>query len=76
MATINIGGQKNDKFYRYKMPDLIIKIEGKGNKTVLVNICAIAKALHRSPICMLKHDFCFEIYSIYLFIRYNKIFWL
>jgi len=52
MATINIGGQKNDKFYRYKMPDLVIKIEGKGMKTVLVNICAIAKALHRSPICM------------------------
>jgi translation initiation factor 5 len=54
MATINIGGQKNDRFYRYKMPDLAIKIEGKGKgmKTVLVNICAIAKALHRSPICM------------------------
>ena len=53
MAIVNISGQQNDIFYRYKMPKLEIKIERKGRsmKTVLVNICGIAKALHRPAIC-------------------------
>jgi translation initiation factor 2 beta subunit (eIF-2beta)/eIF-5 len=50
MATININRQTNDIFCRYQMPKLQIKIEGM--KTILVNMSAIGKALHRSPICM------------------------
>ncbi|TPX45568.1 hypothetical protein SeMB42_g00652 [Synchytrium endobioticum] len=51
MATINIGGNKNDKFHRYKMPRLVAKVEGKGNgiKTVLPNMADIAKSLDRPP---------------------------
>jgi hypothetical protein len=55
MASINIGGQQDDIFHRYKMPQLKTRIDRKGGgaKTVLVNIAAVGKALHRPPICML-----------------------
>eukprot|EP00486_Rosalina_sp_Unknown_P000353 CAMPEP_0201567062 /NCGR_PEP_ID=MMETSP0190_2-20130828/7334_1 /ASSEMBLY_ACC=CAM_ASM_000263 /TAXON_ID=37353 /ORGANISM="Rosalina sp." /LENGTH=418 /DNA_ID=CAMNT_0047986597 /DNA_START=42 /DNA_END=1298 /DNA_ORIENTATION=+ len=48
---INIGGDANDANYRYKMPPLTTKIEGRGNgiKTVLMNIPDVAKALHTEP---------------------------
>lgn len=51
MANININRDVADQFYRYKMPRLIAKVEGKGNgiKTVIVNMPEIAKALHRPP---------------------------
>ncbi|KAI8608087.1 domain found in IF2B/IF5-domain-containing protein [Chytriomyces sp. MP71] len=48
---INIRRDVTDQFYRYKMPKLISKIEGKGNgiKTVVPNMSDIAKALSRPP---------------------------
>ena len=53
MSNINISGLKpvDDPSYRYKMPKLIPKLEGRGNgsKTCLVNCKEIAQALHRSP---------------------------
>ncbi|XP_052196588.1 eukaryotic translation initiation factor 5-like [Diospyros lotus] len=50
MALQNIGASnKDDAFYRYKMPKMITKIEGRGNgiKTNIVNMVDIAKALAR-----------------------------
>ncbi|KAI0224874.1 eukaryotic translation initiation factor 5 [Massospora cicadina] len=49
MATVNIVRDNNDPFYRYKMPKLIAKVEGKGNgiKTVIPNMGEIAKSLSR-----------------------------
>nr|GMD82095.1 probable eukaryotic translation initiation factor 5-1 [Ipomoea batatas] len=50
MDLQNIGaGNKDDAFYRYKMPRMITKIEGRGNgiKTNVVNMVDIAKALAR-----------------------------
>uniref|UniRef100_A0A6A7G5R4 Eukaryotic translation initiation factor 5 n=1 Tax=Hirondellea gigas TaxID=1518452 RepID=A0A6A7G5R4_9CRUS len=48
---INIGGDKNDASYRYKMPRLATKIEGRGNgiKTLIVNMTDVAKALQIHP---------------------------
>ncbi|KAI3862100.1 hypothetical protein MKX03_007323 [Papaver bracteatum] len=50
MALQNIGaGNSGDAFYRYKMPRMLAKIEGRGNgiKTNVVNMVDIAKALAR-----------------------------
>ena len=40
-----------DQFYRYKMPAVQAKIEGRGNgiKTNVVNMVDVAKALARPP---------------------------
>jgi len=42
---------RGDAHYRYKMPQLLTKVEGKGNgvKTVLPNIADIARSLSRPP---------------------------
>ncbi|WCJ44567.1 Eukaryotic translation initiation factor 5 [Euphorbia peplus] len=52
MALQNIGASNSDDaFYRYKMPRMMTKIEGRGNgiKTNVVNMVEIAKALARPP---------------------------
>jgi len=51
MSNINIGRDNSDLSFRYKMPRLVTKVEGRGNgiKTVLVNVVDIAKALHVLP---------------------------
>ncbi|KAF9998275.1 hypothetical protein BGZ80_009496 [Entomortierella chlamydospora] len=60
MANLNIGGQSDDAFYRYKMPKLVAKIEGKGNgiKTVIPNMSDIARALSRPSTYPTKYFGC------------------
>jgi len=53
----NVNREVNDTFYRYKMPAIIAKVEGQGNgiKTVIVNMCDIARALNREAIYPTKY---------------------
>lgn len=55
-GMINIRRDVKDMYYRYKMPRLVSKIEGKGNgiKTVISNMVDIAKSLNRSPVYVTK----------------------
>ncbi|EMD41353.1 hypothetical protein CERSUDRAFT_109956 [Gelatoporia subvermispora B] len=50
-GVVNIRRDVDDKFYRYRMPLLLTKIEGKGNgiKTVVPNMSDVARALSRPP---------------------------
>lgn len=60
MANVNINRSVSDQFYRYKMPRIIAKVEGKGNgiKTVIVNMVDVAKALQRPPTYPTKYFGC------------------
>lgn len=61
MALLNIGADnRGDAFYRYKMPKMITKIEGRGNgiKTNIVNMVDIAKALARPASYTTKYFGC------------------
>jgi len=61
MALQNIGASnRDDAFYRYKMPRMITKIEGRGNgiKTNIVNMVDIAKALARPASYTTKYFGC------------------
>ena len=56
MAKINVNREVTDAFYRYKMPAIVAKVEGKGNgvRTVLPNLNDIAKSLERPSVYLLK----------------------
>lgn len=60
MALLNVNREVKDQFYRYKMPSIIAKVEGKGNgiKTVIVNMVEVAKALGRPPTYTCKYFGC------------------
>jgi translation initiation factor 5 len=61
MALQNIGASnRDDAFYRYKMPRMVTKIEGRGNgiKTNVVNMVEIAKALARPASYTTKYFGC------------------
>ena len=53
MSLINISGNVEvvDPNYRYRMPRIVGKVEGRGNgiKTVLFNITELAQSLNRDP---------------------------
>merc|ERR1719337_212091 len=58
--ALNVNRSVQDAFYRYKMPRLQAKVEGKGNgiKTVVVNMVDIARALARPPTYVTKYFGC------------------
>ncbi|ODQ67239.1 hypothetical protein NADFUDRAFT_81789 [Nadsonia fulvescens var. elongata DSM 6958] len=62
MSMINIRRDNSDPFYRYKMPPITSKIEGRGNgiKTVITNVQDVARALSRPPSYVVKY-FGFEL---------------
>ncbi|KAI6025942.1 domain found in IF2B/IF5-domain-containing protein [Pisolithus orientalis] len=59
-GIVNIRRDVDDKFYRYRMPLLLTKIEGKGNgiKTVIPNMSDVARALSRPPSYITKFFGC------------------
>lgn len=58
--ALNVNREVEDSFYRYKMPRLLAKIEGKGNgiKTVIPNMMEVARALNRPPSYTTKYFGC------------------
>ncbi|XP_037026161.1 eukaryotic translation initiation factor 5 [Bradysia coprophila] len=60
MGTLNVNRNVTDVFYRYKMPRITAKVEGKGNgiKTVIVNMAEVAKAIGRPATYPTKYFGC------------------
>lgn len=57
MSFINICRENTDPFYRYKMPPIQSKVEGRGNgiKTAIPNLSEVARALGRPPLYVVKY---------------------
>lgn len=57
MSFINICRDNTDPFYRYKMPPIQSKVEGRGNgiKTAIVNLSEVSRALGRPSTYVLKY---------------------
>lgn len=57
MSMINIRRDNPDPFYRYKMPAITSKIEGRGNgiRTAVINASDVARALSRPPSYVIKY---------------------
>ncbi|XP_055312830.1 eukaryotic translation initiation factor 5 [Sitodiplosis mosellana] len=60
MGSVNVNRNVTDLFYRYKMPRISAKVEGKGNgiKTVIVNMAEVAKAIGRPATYPTKYFGC------------------
>ncbi|EDO16584.1 hypothetical protein Kpol_520p5 [Vanderwaltozyma polyspora DSM 70294] len=60
--SINICRDNHDPFYRYKMPPIQAKVEGRGNgiKTAVLNVSDVARALNRPAPYLVKY-FGFEL---------------
>ncbi|AHY78209.1 AQG_2a_G0056400.mRNA.1.CDS.1 [Saccharomyces cerevisiae] len=60
--SINICRDNHDPFYRYKMPPIQAKVEGRGNgiKTAVLNVADISHALNRPAPYIVKY-FGFEL---------------
>lgn len=60
MGSVNVNREVTDVFYRYKMPRISAKVEGKGNgiKTVIVNMVDVAKAIGRPATYPTKYFGC------------------
>ncbi|XP_044730009.1 eukaryotic translation initiation factor 5 [Chrysoperla carnea] len=60
MGSVNVNRNVSDAFYRYKMPRIMAKVEGKGNgiKTVIVNMVDVAKAIGRPATYPTKYFGC------------------
>ncbi|CCH62735.1 hypothetical protein TBLA_0I00770 [Henningerozyma blattae CBS 6284] len=60
--SINICRDNHDPFYRYKMPPIQAKVEGRGNgiKTAVLNASDVARALNRPTPYIIKY-FGFEL---------------
>ncbi len=57
MSTLNINGNNDDPYYRYKMPLLISRQAGRGNGcfTILENLPEVTKALNHPANIVLKY---------------------
>ena len=57
MSTLNINGDVNDPYYRYKMPRLFSMKAGKGNGcyTILENLPDVTKAFNHPPSVVFKY---------------------
>lgn len=58
--SLNINPDTDDPFYRYKMPHLVAKKEGRGNgkKTILANVQELSAALARPSTYITKYFGC------------------
>ena len=60
MSTLNINGDSNDPFYRYKMPLLISQKAGRGNGcfTMIENLTDVTEAFNHPASIVLKYMGC------------------